>query len=61
MFPERAPPEGSAALAELHKVMPDLAGGSGISGTSQALYQLLALVVSIAMAVAGGIVAGEGP
>lgn len=58
VFPERAPPEGSAALADLQKVLPDLAGGSGISGTSQALYQLLALVVSIAFAVAGGIVAG---
>nr|AEA41159.1 Rh-like protein [Metacarcinus magister] len=58
IFPARAPLEDSLELQKLQEVLPDLEGGSGISGTSQALYQLLALLVTLVIAIAGGIVTG---
>ncbi|RXG70125.1 hypothetical protein Avbf_07441 [Armadillidium vulgare] len=58
IFPARAPSEGSEELLRLQSQIPELEPGSGISASTQALYQFLALLVSLVIAIAGGILTG---
>ncbi|XP_063869469.1 ammonium transporter Rh type B-like [Scylla paramamosain] len=58
IFPARIPVEGSPELARLQEALPGLEGGSGLTGSSQALFQLLTLVVTLVISIAGGIVSG---
>nr|AAK50057.2 Rh-like protein [Carcinus maenas] len=58
IFPARAPIEGSPELQRLREMLPGLEGGSGLTGSGQALYQLLALAVTLAIAIGGGLVTG---
>ncbi|RXG70127.1 hypothetical protein Avbf_07444 [Armadillidium vulgare] len=57
-FSHGAPSEGSEELLRLQSQIPELEPGSGISASTQALYQFLALLVSLVIAIAGGILTG---
>ncbi|KAG0724395.1 Ammonium transporter Rh type B-B [Chionoecetes opilio] len=58
IFPSRAPVEGSVDLDRLHTVLPGLEAGAGYSGAQQALHQLYALLITLAIAIIGGIATG---
>lgn len=58
IFPERAPEEGSADLARLRYYIPDLEAGSGRSAGAQAGNQILALLISMGIAIVGGLATG---
>ncbi|XP_042218654.1 ammonium transporter Rh type A-like isoform X2 [Homarus americanus] len=58
IFPARAPVEGSEDLLRLQEFIPDLEAGSGLSASGQAANQILALIITLAIATVGGIVTG---
>jgi len=57
-FPRCAPVEGSDELAELQGQLDSVEAGEGRTLGTQALYQLVALLVTLAMALIGGAVTG---
>ncbi|XP_045594007.1 ammonium transporter Rh type A [Procambarus clarkii] len=58
IFPARAPPAGTPELDQLRAYLPDLEGGSGISAAAQATNQILALIITMVISLAGGIASG---
>lgn len=58
IFSHRAPPEGDPKLLELQKLIPGLKPGLGRTARDQALYQLAAIVSTIAASAAGGVFTG---
>lgn len=58
IFSHRAPPLGDPKLAELQQLIPGLKPGLGRSAEEQALYQLAAIVATIAAATVGGLITG---
>ncbi|KAK7071730.1 hypothetical protein SK128_020423 [Halocaridina rubra] len=58
IFPERAPEEGTAEFARVRNLLPDLEPGSGRSAGGQAANQILALAITLGIALVGGIVTG---
>ena len=51
--------ENSTALADIQAVLSSVEAGDGRDAGTQAGYQFLALVVSVAVAVVGGALTGE--
>lgn len=58
IFSHRAPPLGDPKLLELQKLIPGLKPGLGRSAEEQALYQLAAIVSTMAAATIGGLITG---
>ncbi|KAF6735714.1 Ammonium transporter Rh type B [Oryzias melastigma] len=58
IFSHRAPPEGDPKLLELQKLIPGLKPGLGRTARDQALYQLAAIVSTIAASAARGVFTG---
>lgn len=58
IFSHRAPLEGDPKLLELQKLIPGLKPGLGRTARDQALYQLAAIVSTIAASAAGGVFTG---
>uniref|UniRef100_A0A3Q0T635 Ammonium transporter AmtB-like domain-containing protein n=1 Tax=Amphilophus citrinellus TaxID=61819 RepID=A0A3Q0T635_AMPCI len=57
-FSHRAPPEGDPQLLELQKLIPGLNPGLGRTAQEQALYQVAAVLITIAASAAGGLLTG---
>uniref|UniRef100_A0A3P9HR76 Ammonium transporter AmtB-like domain-containing protein n=1 Tax=Oryzias latipes TaxID=8090 RepID=A0A3P9HR76_ORYLA len=58
IFSHRAPPEGDPKLLELQKLIPGLKAGLGRTARDQALFQLAAVVTTIAASALGGVFTG---
>lgn len=58
IFSHRAPPSGDPMLLELQRLIPGLKPGLGRSAEEQALYQLAAILCTIAAAAIGGLITG---
>ncbi|XP_071547960.1 ammonium transporter Rh type B-like isoform X2 [Panulirus ornatus] len=58
IFPDRAPPVDTADLERLQRLLPDLEAGSGRSASSQAGNQILALIITLVISIAGGLATG---
>lgn len=58
IFSHRAPPLGDPKLLELQELIPGLKPGLGRSAEEQALYQLAAIVSTVAAATIGGLITG---
>ena len=60
-FPNAAPPDGSEELTDLRRSldMPDLPGGDDRSAKSQAIIQLVAMVVTFMLALITGVITGK--
>lgn len=58
IFSHRAPPLGDPKLLELQKLIPGLKPGLGRSAEEQAMYQLAAIVSTMAAATIGGLITG---
>lgn len=59
LFPARVPGVNSTDWIDIHAHLPDVVPGDGRSATTQAGFQMLALVVTIGIASVGGALVGE--
>lgn len=58
LYPARAPPANSSDLSQIRFFTMDVTGGEGRTASGQALFQLAALVHTIAIAIGGGLLTG---
>lgn len=58
IFPNRAPAEGEDDLLRLREALPDLEAGRGYSAAAQAGNQILALLITLVIAIVGGVLTG---
>ena len=59
IFPARTPMNGTEDFERLQEFLPNLKPGLGISAHTQAMNQGLTLLITIGVAIAGGIITGE--
>lgn len=59
IFPVRAPAANTTALHDIQVVLPDIGAGIGRSAIGQTGYQVLALGVTVIIAIVGGSLTGN--
>ena len=58
MFPARAPVMNSTELHNIQNVFSEVLEGSGRTALAQGGYQILALAVTLCLAIVGGLITG---
>ena len=59
LFPQRAPEEDTDELAKIQEVFSMVSGGKNRSAGMQAGFQAIALVMTLGVAIVGGVITGE--
>ena len=59
IFPARAPGMNSTELHVIQEVFSEVSAGDGRTGLVQGGYQILALVITLVIAIIGGLITGE--